>query len=91
MAHRLWYHSTLGVGVMKKKKKHLEGLGQPGRFVCEFILPRLFFLFHDRLGVSGITRAGDAQGTPAQSHISPSIMLHKDDSLLTGVRLISCG
>ena len=37
-----------------------------------------FMVRESGLIVRGTTRAGDAQGTPAQSHISPSILVHDE-------------
>ena len=40
----------------------------------------------DRLRVGGGTaRAEDAQGTPTQSHISPSILVYEDETVAVAV------
>ena len=36
----------------------------------------------------GAVRAEDAQGTPTQSHISPSILVYEDVSILQGVFVV---
>ena len=85
-AHRLVRHSILGLRVIKKKKvwglpfpRAGTPLGGSGRST------RLFWRV-DRLRVGwlngfsgrGAARAEDAQETPTQSHISPSILVYED-------------
>jgi hypothetical protein len=74
------YHSTLGLRVIKKKKKFAGKVRSVDcRVYSGFIqvsgIVRILLLI-DRLRVSGrgSTRAEDAQGKPSQSHISPSIL-----------------
>jgi len=58
-AHRLLYHSTLGLRVIKKKKEAPAGWPAPAR----------------RGNPLASSRAEDAQGTPTHSHISSSILV----------------
>ena len=64
-AHRLVYHPTLGWRVIKKKKKTTFG---------DRLRVGWFNGFYGR----GATRAEDAQATPTQSHIPPSILVYED-------------
>ena len=58
------YHSTQGLRVIKKKKKKGATRRHDGSL-------------YDHSG-RGTTTADDAQGTPTQSHISPSILIYED-------------
>jgi len=74
-AHRLLYYSTLGLGVVKKKKK--------GDLFLFRLLGRVLkahrLLYHPTLcSEKGATRAENAQWTPTQSHMSPSILVYED-------------
>ena len=62
------HHSTLGLRVIKKKKK-------PG--TVHSVFPREVSR-GGRLSGRGTARAEDAQGTPTQSHISPSILVYEE-------------
>jgi hypothetical protein len=79
------YQSTLGLIVIKKKKKspssRHETANTPGR--CRLSKQRRVVrwgLFpDDRLRVEkGTTRAEDAQGTPSKSLTSPSILVFEE-------------
>ena len=43
---------------------------------------------HDRLSGRGAARADDAQGTPTQSHRSPSILVYEDYTAGISVRIL---
>ena len=47
-----------------------------------WLWPELFFWLID--SGRGTTRAEDAQGTPTQSHISPSLLVYENDPLYEG-------
>ena len=60
------YHSTLGLRVIKKKKKKCRPRYETSAgTLCQ-------------LDAEGTTRAEDAQVTPTQSHISPSILAYEE-------------
>jgi len=62
----------LGLGVFRAGADLVdEGLGF---LILGFRVPCVEFKFYGR----GTARAEDAQGTPTQSHISPSILVYED-------------
>jgi len=75
-AHRLVYHSTLGLRY--KKRREDSRPAPPTKFIrCPEKRENLG-LIDSGLVERGAARAEDAQGTPNQSHISPSILVYKD-------------
>jgi len=72
-AHRLLYHSALGMRVTQKKK--VGGLPVMHRpRTVHGLLPAEPVV----LAFGVYARAEDAQGTPTQSRISPSILVYED-------------
>ena len=70
-AHRLLCHSTLGLRVVKKRKRRTSvGNNSVGGVRVKRLTGR----------GRGTIRAEDAQGTPTQSHISPSILVYEDSA-----------
>jgi len=84
-AHRLLYHSTLGLRVIKKKRRHhswirvsvgVSGTSKVFR-VCLSVMKKRIQRSTDAPKVVA-PQAEDAQGTPTQSHLSPSILVYED-------------
>jgi len=87
-AHRRLYHSTLGLRVIKKKKKnqgraasHASDARAIARTTSseygtyKTVKARFWpGLSGNNHAGSGAARAEDSQGTPTRSHISPSIL-----------------
>jgi len=77
-AHGLLYHSTLGLRVIKKKKKrrtlHLPTLGSG---ISIAMIDSWTTNSWDLSG-KGTKRAENVQGTPTQSHLSSSILVYED-------------
>ena len=85
-AHRLLYHSTLGLRVINKKQRlgggcivrEVEMIPPESATNRPVRLTRRGTTHSWDLSGRGTTRAEDAQGKPTQNHLSPSILVYED-------------